>query len=50
MPQNKRESLIYTVLMCFVMELWMSQNNAALRHGGPGRPALTAGSLGFPYA
>ena len=24
MPQNKRESLIYTVLMCFVMVLWMS--------------------------
>ena len=50
MPQNKRESLIYTVLMCFVMVLWMSPYNAALRHGGPGLPALTAGWLGFPFA
>ena len=50
MPQNKRESLIYTVLMCFVMVLWMSLYNAALRHGGPGLPALTAGWLGFPFA
>ncbi len=25
MPKNHRESLIYTVLMCFVMVLWMSR-------------------------
>ena len=24
MPKHKRESLIYTVMMCFVMVLWMS--------------------------
>ena len=33
MPQNKRESLIYTVLMCFCMVLWMSIYNVALQHG-----------------
>ena len=34
MPQNKKESLIYTVLMCFVMVLWMSMYNVALHMGG----------------
>ena len=31
MPRNKRESLIYTVLMCFTMVLWMSIYNVT--HG-----------------
>ena len=30
MPRNKRESLIYTVLMCFTMVLWMSIYNVTL--------------------
>lgn len=34
MPQNKRESLIYTVLMCFCMVLWMSMYNVILHMGG----------------
>ena len=34
MPQNKRESLIYTVLMCFCMVLWMSMYNVTLHMGG----------------
>lgn len=50
MPQNKRESLIYTVLMCFVMVLWMSFYNVALQLGGLGLPVLTAGWMGFPFA
>ena len=33
MPQNKRESLIYTVMMCFVMVLWMSIYNVSLQQG-----------------
>ena len=33
MPTNKRESLIYTVLMCFVMVLWMSVYNVAMQYG-----------------
>ena len=41
MPQNQRESLIYTTLMCFVMVYCMSVYNIAL-HGGRG---LNAGVL-----
>lgn len=33
MPQNQRESLLYTVMMCFVMVLWMSVYNVALQYG-----------------
>lgn len=33
MPRNKRESLIYTVLMCAFMVLWMSIYNVALHNG-----------------
>ena len=33
MPMHKRESLIYTVLMCFTMVLWMSMYNVALHMG-----------------
>lgn len=31
MPQNKRESLIYTIMMCLVMVLWMSFYNVFIR-------------------
>ena len=34
MPQNKRESLIYTVLMCFCMVLLMSMYNVTVHMGG----------------
>lgn len=30
MPQNKRESLIFTIIMCFTMVLWMSMYNVTL--------------------
>ena len=40
MPQNKRESLIYTVMMCFVMVLWMSIYNVSLQYGGFGLDAV----------
>lgn len=50
MPQNKRESLIYTVMMCFVMVLWMSIYNVSLQQGGFGLDAVAAGWLGFPIA
>lgn len=33
MPRNKRESLIYTVLMCFTMVLWMSIYNVTHHMG-----------------
>lgn len=50
MPQNKRESLIYTVMMCFVMVLWMSFYNVALQQGRFTLETLAAGWLGFPFA
>ena len=49
MPQNKRESLIYTVLMCFCMVLWMSMYNVTL-HMGFSLEVLKEGWLGFPIA
>lgn len=50
MPQNKRESLIYTVLMCFVMVLWMSIYNVALQYGKLDFEVLAAAWIGFPIA
>ena len=50
MPQNKRESLIYTVMMCFVMVLWMSFYNVVLQQGRFTLETLAAGWLGFPFA
>ena len=32
MPINKRESLLFTFIMCFCMVLWMSIYNVALQH------------------
>lgn len=46
MPQNKRESLIYTVLMCFCMVLWMSMYNVT-RIGLLSMEVLKEGWLGF---
>lgn len=50
MPQNKRESLIYTVMMCFFMVLWMSIYNVALQHGTFHLDTVVTGWLGFPIA
>lgn len=48
MPQNKRESLIFTIMMCFVMVLWMSFYNVALQQAALApRPWPPAG-WGFP--
>ena len=50
MPKNRRESLIYTVLMCFTMVLWMSVYNVALQHGELSMAVLRNAWLGFPIA
>ncbi len=50
MPQNKRESLIYSVLMCFTMVLWMSMYNVTLHLGGFSKEVLVKGWIGFPVA
>lgn len=50
MPINKKESLIYTILMCFTMVLWMSIYNVALHDGGISIPVLQDAWIGFPFA
>lgn len=50
MPQNKRESMIYTVMMCFTMVLWMSIYNVALHEGGLHGQTIVNAWIGFPIA
>jgi hypothetical protein len=50
MPQNKRESLIYTVMMCFLMVLWMSIYNVSIHMNGLSVESVKAAWLGFPLA
>lgn len=50
MPQNKRESLIYTVIMCFFMVLWMSIYNVALQYRAFNLEVVVTGWIGFPIA
>lgn len=50
MPQNKRESLIYTVIMCAFMVLWMSIYNVALQQGTFNLNVVMAAWIGFPIA
>lgn len=50
MPKNKRESLIYTLMMCFVMVLWMSIYNVGLHSGEVSWSVLKASWLGMPLA
>ena len=50
MPQNKRESFIYTVIMCFTMVLWMSIYNVTLHTGTFNTQVIMDAWLGFPIA
>lgn len=50
MPRHKRESLIYTIMMCFCMVLWMSIYNVALHSGQLNGEVLKEAWLGFPLA
>lgn len=51
MPTNKRESLIFTIIMCFCMVPWMSVYNVARVHGWDFGPSTVASAwLGFPLA
>ena len=51
MPTNKRESLIFTVIMCFCMVFWMSVYNVARIHGWEfSLTTLAEAWLGFPPA
>lgn len=50
MPQNKRESLIYTFIMCFFMVLWMGTYNVILQYGTFNTEVAVAAWVGFPFA
>lgn len=51
MPTNKRESLLFTIIMCFCMVLWMSLYNVARVHGWQlNGEVVSAAWLGFPFA
>ena len=50
MPKNKRESLIYTVMMCSAMVMWMSVYNIGLQRGSLSVDVLKSAWLGFPFA
>lgn len=48
MPQNKRESIVFTVMMCFTMVLVMSNYNTALILGGLSVKSIQKAWLGLP--
>lgn len=50
MPQNKRESLIFSFMMCFFMVLWMSVYNVSINVGELSFFSLQESWLGFPVA
>ena len=51
MPTNKRESLIFTIIMCFCMVLWMSIYNVLRVHGWHFDLGILAEAwIGFPPA
>lgn len=50
MPRNKRESLIFTVMMCFVMVFVMSVYNVALHTGEISMEVVKKAWLGLPVA
>lgn len=50
MPKNKRESLIFTVMMCLTMVLWMSIYNVSLQMHSLSLNSVAAAWMGFPVA
>ena len=50
MPQNKRESFIFTIMMCFFMVLWMSVYNVSMHFGKFSMESIKEAWLGFPIA
>lgn len=48
MPQNKKQSIVFTVMMCAIMVLWMSIYNVSLSMGRVSAAALMAALAGFP--
>lgn len=50
MPKNKRESLIFMVIMCFMMVMWMSLYNICRMNGRVSASAVVDAWIGFPPA
>lgn len=50
MPQNQRESLIYTVMMCFFMIVWMSVYNVSWMHQEFSPETIQIAWAGVPFA
>lgn len=50
MPHNKRESFIFTIMMCFFMVLWMSVYNVSMHLGELSMESIQEAWLGFPIA
>lgn len=48
MPRNKRESFVYTIMMCFVMVFWMSLYNIYLHAGTFTLEVLETAWVGLP--
>lgn len=49
MPKNKKESLVYTMMMCAFMVFWMSVYNVSM-HQGFSMETIKEAWLGFPIA
>ena len=50
MPKNKRESLLFTFIMCFLMVFWMSIYNVARTYGGLSAEVVVDAWIGFAPA
>lgn len=50
MPKNKRESLIYTVMMCFFMVFWMSIYNVSMHMSAFSWEVVKVAWMGMPLA
>lgn len=50
MPQNKRESLIFTIMMCFLMVFCMSVYNVSIHTGEFSLKVVEEAWLGLPLA
>ena len=50
MPINKRESLLFTFIMCFCMVLWMSIYNVTLHMGALNLTTIREAWIGFPLS
>lgn len=50
MPKNKRESLLFTFIMCFLMVFWMSIYNVARTRGGLSAEVVVDAWIGFAPA